>query len=148
MTAQKPARIGERLRRLREAQGVGVNELGRKAGIKGPTVSRIETGEIRSPTRNTALKLARALGVSVDALWQGTELGAEPISMAGEAPSIDVELLAHILEGLDLELHDLGLQIPPRRRAQLAAIFYAHFALRGVIERNEFAKILQLVLDK
>lgn len=59
---------GERVRELREAQLMGVRELGREAGVTHETVMEIERGERTRVYRQTIRKLAEALGVEPRAL--------------------------------------------------------------------------------
>jgi putative transcriptional regulator len=59
-----------RLRELRQARGFSQEELARLLGVAGYTVTRWETGQMR-PTAGNARKLARRLGVDVDALGLG-----------------------------------------------------------------------------
>lgn len=53
--------LGDRIRRLREAQGMTQEELAKAAGIGRVTLVRIETGD-RSPRYATLMALAKALG--------------------------------------------------------------------------------------
>lgn len=57
-----PTGFGERLRSLREAAGVSLSELGRRAGIAYQTIAKYERSE-NEPTWPTVLTLAKALGV-------------------------------------------------------------------------------------
>lgn len=52
------------LRRLRLAAGLSLGQLGRASGLGQPLVGRYESGE-RIPTLPAAIRLARALGVSL-----------------------------------------------------------------------------------
>jgi transcriptional regulator with XRE-family HTH domain len=68
--------IPERLRLARDLAGVGSRELARLARLAETHVSLIESGIRPRIEAKTALSLARALGISVDWLLDGT----------GEAP--------------------------------------------------------------
>lgn len=50
-----------------------MTELGRMAGISGGQVSRLEFGDRPNASAVTVQKLADALGVSIDWLWNGRE---------------------------------------------------------------------------
>jgi len=52
--------VGSRLRALRKAQGLTLEEVGRQTGLDRGTVSRAEHGE--NPTMLTVLRLLRAYG--------------------------------------------------------------------------------------
>ena len=58
--------IGERVRELRERAGWSLAELGRRSGMSRQTLLAVEQGAM--PRLDTAHALARALGVSLDAL--------------------------------------------------------------------------------
>ena len=55
------------LKVLRELRGLTQSEVGHRAGIGGASVSHFETGQ-RSPSLESLVKLADALGVTTDAL--------------------------------------------------------------------------------
>lgn len=59
--------VGERLRRLREAAGVSLSELARRAGVGKATLSGLENGT-RNPTLETLWSVTAALGVPITAL--------------------------------------------------------------------------------
>lgn len=74
--------VGDRLRKLREQMGFTQTDLGAKAGIAAASVSHFETGQ-RLPSLESLMKLADALGVSVDTL-----LGRAPTAPASEMDPI------------------------------------------------------------
>lgn len=57
-----------RVREFRMKALMSQVELARKAGIKQPVLSRIETGEA-NPSLDSAIRLAQALGVGLDDLF-------------------------------------------------------------------------------
>lgn len=65
--AVMPTRFGERLRELREAKGVTAYRLAQLAGVSRQTLSSIEVGRA-DPSWDTAIRVARALGISLDEL--------------------------------------------------------------------------------
>jgi transcriptional regulator with XRE-family HTH domain len=60
--------FGERLRQLRELAGLSQRELARRANIPQPVVSDVERGHQKSIKFDTARRIARALGVTLDML--------------------------------------------------------------------------------
>jgi transcriptional regulator with XRE-family HTH domain len=60
--------LGATIRRLREERGWLQEELAARAGITQAQVSRLESGEQRDPRWSTLEGLARAFGLSLDAL--------------------------------------------------------------------------------
>jgi transcriptional regulator with XRE-family HTH domain len=60
--------IGEEVRRYREELGLTGAQLAERAGMAPSAVSQIETGK-RSPSSNSVIKLAEALGVEVGELF-------------------------------------------------------------------------------
>ena len=45
---------------MREGHGIGVRELSRRSGVAAPQISRLERGEVKKPTVETLVSLARA----------------------------------------------------------------------------------------
>src|SRR6516162_2464506 len=60
--------IGERIRKRRQAMGMSQQELANRVGVRRATISEFESGKRTSMTTDTAKRLARTLGVSVDYL--------------------------------------------------------------------------------
>ncbi len=61
-------RVGQRIKAQREKKGWTQGELARQSGVPQATISRLESGAHRSIQMHGAIRLARALGVSVDYL--------------------------------------------------------------------------------
>ena len=61
------ALVRQRLRGLRQAQGLSLDELGQRANLSPSTISRIETGR-RNLSLETLVALAGALSASLDEL--------------------------------------------------------------------------------
>lgn len=74
--------IGRRVTRYRERLGYRQAELAKRAGRSEAYVNRLENGLVRSPKIGDLSTIARALGVSLDAL------------IYGEAPRTDEDILA------------------------------------------------------
>ena len=60
--------IGQRIREARSKRGWSQNELASRAGVKQPTLQRIEAGLRLDPSIRTIAALAVALGSTIDAL--------------------------------------------------------------------------------
>jgi XRE family transcriptional regulator of biofilm formation len=60
--------FGERLHMLRQQKGLSVRQLARLAHVPHETISRLENTQQRSPSLPVAMRLAHALGVSLDYL--------------------------------------------------------------------------------
>ena len=56
--------IGKNIREAREAQGLLVSEVARRAGLTVSGVQFVEDGRVRNPSVDTVVKIARALGVA------------------------------------------------------------------------------------
>lgn len=78
---------GDRIREAREAKGWTQDQLSDKAGISKGFLSDVENNK-RNVSAENALKLADALGMSLDYLMRGTEVTAEtsraPVSIPPE----------------------------------------------------------------
>jgi len=62
--------IAKNIKRLRKQQGLSQDKLSKLADISHNTIIKIESGAIQSPTIDTASKIAKALGVSLDDLMK------------------------------------------------------------------------------
>jgi len=60
--------ISKNIKRLRAKKGISQDKLSKLADISHNTIIKIESGAIKSPTMDTAHKIAKALGVSLDDL--------------------------------------------------------------------------------
>lgn len=60
--------LGQRLRHLRESQGLSLRELAKKSGVSYAAIGNIETGERIDPRTSIMVKLAHALGIGVEEL--------------------------------------------------------------------------------
>ena len=60
--------IAKNIKKLRKQQGLSQDKLSKLADISHNTIIKIESGAIQSPTMDTASKIAKALGVSLDDL--------------------------------------------------------------------------------
>lgn len=94
--------VGARIKSLREAAGLSQNELARRAGVSQSGLSYIESGE-KSPSVDTLLRIADALGVTVSELLnaQGdTEMPPHIRALVREARSLtpeQAEMLARFI---------------------------------------------------
>ena len=60
--------IAKNIKKLRKQRGLSQDKLSKLANISHNTIIKIESGAIQSPTMDTAHKIAKALGVSLDDL--------------------------------------------------------------------------------
>jgi transcriptional regulator with XRE-family HTH domain len=68
--------IGERLRSLRQARGLGVRELARRVGVTPSLLSQLERGSV-NPSVVTLFRLAEALNTTTDSFFR-EESGVRP----------------------------------------------------------------------
>jgi len=69
MTNKLP-NICKNIKKLRKEQGFSQDRLSKMADVAHPTIIKIESGAIQSPTVETAQKIAHALGVGIDDLMK------------------------------------------------------------------------------
>ena len=62
--------IAKNIKKLRKQRGLSQDKLSKLADISHNTIIKIESGAIQSPTINTAQKIAKALGVTLDDLMK------------------------------------------------------------------------------
>jgi transcriptional regulator with XRE-family HTH domain len=68
------SRLGRRLRRFRERVGLSQDALADRAGVARTIIANLERGHRSGITLSNALRLADALGISVDQLARGDVL--------------------------------------------------------------------------
>lgn len=67
---QRASEIGDRIYRERYARGLTQRELAKAAGLNAMHISHLEAGR-KMPSVDTLLKVAKALGVTLDSLASG-----------------------------------------------------------------------------
>lgn len=87
--------FGERLRAVREQQGLTLAQVAVRTGVSEATVQRYESGEIKNPPQARVSALAQVLGVS-----EATLMGWEDDGL-----DLEVRLLARDMQ-----------QMPPAKR--------------------------------
>ena len=70
MSANKKSTIADNIKKYRQKLGVSQDRLSKMADVTYNTIIKIESGGSQNPTIDTLLKIAKALGVSVDDLIQ------------------------------------------------------------------------------
>ena len=60
--------IGDKIKQLRNKQGLTQDELARKSDLPYTTLTKIESNVITKPTIQTVMKIANGLGITVDDL--------------------------------------------------------------------------------
>lgn len=68
MSKKQISTVGKNIKKFRASKGLSQDKLSKNAGVAYNTVIKIESGVIQNPTVDTASKIAKALGVSVDVL--------------------------------------------------------------------------------
>ena len=77
--------MGDRIRARRQELGLSQQSLAAQVGVSRPTISELESGARTTMNTDTAKKLARALGVSIDYLVGTWERDEESESVAALA---------------------------------------------------------------
>lgn len=62
--------IGDKIKQLRNKQGLTQDELARKSDLPYTTLTKIETNVITKPTIQTVMKISKGLGISIDDLMK------------------------------------------------------------------------------
>ena len=68
--SKKISPIARNIKRLRKEKGFSQDRLSKEANITYHTIAKLESGDNDNPTVKTLLKIASALGVSLDALMK------------------------------------------------------------------------------
>lgn len=61
--------MGYRIKEVREEKRMTQEELANKSGVSRATISALENGTARATSTKTLLKLAEALGTTVDSIF-------------------------------------------------------------------------------
>ena len=72
MTDDSSTHLAQNLKRMREARGLSQASLAEHSGVPRPTIAHLESGQA-NPTLHVVLRVARALGISVDGLVDAGE---------------------------------------------------------------------------
>lgn len=62
-----------KIREAREAAGMSQEELAKKSGVNRTTLSGLETGTLKNTSTKTLFAIAKALGVTVDAIFSAVD---------------------------------------------------------------------------
>ena len=111
--ADEPTDIGQRIKRFREAQGISLAELARKADISKGYLHSLENQAPANPTLDTLKRVADALDLTIADL-----IGAPKVR------AIFPETLPLGLEELVKELKAEGTPLEPQTIASLASMRY------------------------
>jgi len=87
---KKKAGFSEHLQQIRQSKGLSQTDLAQRTGLQPAAISHFETGR-RTPSFDNLIKLAEALGVSMDYLFGG---GNEHASTASGKLLQDFERLS------------------------------------------------------
>src|SRR5829696_3342876 len=93
--------IGKNIREAREAQGLMVSEVARRAGLTVSGVTSLESGRVRKPAADTVVRIARALGLDPGDLLK--EEATPEVTALPSTPLIDTSP-----EELDERLRNAG----------------------------------------
>jgi transcriptional regulator with XRE-family HTH domain len=78
--------VGARVRSLRTAGAMTLDDLAERSGVSRAMLSRIERGE-SSPTAQLLNRVCSGLGVTLSTLFAPAERAASPLSRRGDRPS-------------------------------------------------------------
>jgi transcriptional regulator with XRE-family HTH domain len=62
--------IGDKIKKIRNKQGITQDQLARKAELPYTTLTKIESNVITKPTIQTVVKIAKGLGITIDDLMR------------------------------------------------------------------------------
>lgn len=80
MAPRKTPSLADTLSRLRSEAGVSLYELSQRSGINRSNLHRLENGVITDPSQETLNRIARALGVDPEELYDAA-LGSDPSAL-------------------------------------------------------------------
>lgn len=90
-------RVGKRLKKLRQKQGLSLIELAKASGVQIATLSRIEHDKMTGTVEAHA-KIAYILNVSLAKFYQGIEINSNPLKSLLKSPQ-EVEIPNVVIQG-------------------------------------------------
>jgi len=154
--------IGDRIRVARKAAGLSQEEVARRAGLSLKGMGEIERGDIEDPHISSLTKIARALGVPVEALVKEEEVPALAGKAEAPPPSgpeseynkedrleilrrMEMAVLAIVQRSrLDLETIDTGATDRKATADQLISVagqtFWSYMGARQHIDEDEIVQ--------
>jgi transcriptional regulator with XRE-family HTH domain len=130
--------LGDRLKRLRKAQGVGTVEMAQRVGISRTTLSAVESGD-PGPAIGTYVRVMSVLGVSGElAMLAGDSMQPAPQGTAG-ARSRRSRPIVQVLVSTDDSRHQVQ---------DLLSLALHEEAVRLVRGQPELLLVVQATLDK
>ncbi|WP_408884471.1 XRE family transcriptional regulator [Komagataeibacter xylinus] len=130
-----------RVREIKEARGLTSAELSRRSGILPPTLSKIELGQ-RSVTKNSAPRLAEALGVNIADLY--ADVGAPIVQMEDTEPAPSDDTIGRKIVSIESPRVALPLHVPVYGTAACSSGDGAFLLLSGeVVDRAPLAPGIQ-----
>ena len=81
----EPSVFGRRLKAFRLRAGLSQNKLSELSGVPRPTINVVESGQQSGMSMENVVKIADALGISLDLLVRGDVLDEEPRCVAAPA---------------------------------------------------------------
>lgn len=96
--------LGDRLKRLRQAQGLGTVEMAQRVGISRPTLRAVESGD-PGPAIGTYLRVMSELGVAADLALLAGDLHQPPPRGSAAARSRRARPLVHVTVTADDASH-------------------------------------------
>lgn len=82
----------EKIKAIRLKLGLSINELARRAGIKGPSMHAIETGKTKNVRASTLMGIALALGVPMQEIILAKSRGRASRELQLEAMALFTSL--------------------------------------------------------
>ena len=99
--------FGERLLSTRKKRKMSQDELAKQIGVHAPVIGRYERDEVK-PSIETALKIAKALEVSLDYLTglSDLELDKNVVDIITELQALNIEDKQHIVTTINALVRD------------------------------------------
>ncbi|MGE3770948.1 MAG: helix-turn-helix domain-containing protein [Bdellovibrionales bacterium] len=116
-----------RIREVRKARGLGLNDLAKKIGVSMSAMSKLETGQMQLTVRYLE-KISKALDVAPASL-----LPTDP----GGPSMINNSLLAEVLTVVKEILTKKNIEIDPARHAAIVTRLYETFLARAEAETDD-----------
>lgn len=129
--------FGQKLRQLREQQGLGVNQLAMQSGVSASQISRIENGKKNVPKLETLKKLANGLHINEpDFIALAGQTDSDELNVPDWATEKDITDLNEYLE-TNKPMNFQGVELDVDAKEAVQQFLVGYFWKRRKQEKND-----------
>lgn len=135
-----PSHLEDRLRQAMEGKFLKIKDLSEATGIPYPSLREYLAGKKR-PGFDALAAIVGATGVSAGWLLTGEGSKFDPKQIS---PEIDAELLAQIIEGVEIIITKMRKSLSAKKKAQVISILYRSFAKNHNVDLAAIKEMIEV----